>query len=79
MSVQVKFGWTSFLRTLHFQEELLDLLLTELVCGQTYDRDWTAIGQKLDFLSKNCPRFVRPHKVNLHRFTKTLTESGVSL
>ena len=66
MSVQVKLGWTSFWQTLHFWYELLDLLLTELVCGQTHDRDWTAIGQKLDFLSKNCPRFVWPHKGNLH-------------
>ena len=33
----------------------LDRPCTLLVIGQTFDRVWTEIGQRLDFSSKLCP------------------------
>ena len=39
---------------------LLDSVRTNLVHGQTLDRVLTDIGQRLDFTSNPCPRFVWP-------------------
>ena len=37
---------------------ILDRVRTGLVLGQTLDRVMTELGQRLDFLSNRCPRFV---------------------
>ena len=37
---------------------LLDSMRTDLVHGQTVDRVLTDFGQRLDFLSNLCPKFV---------------------
>ena len=37
---------------------VLDRVRTDLVLGQTVDRVLTELGQRLDFLSNSCPRFV---------------------
>ena len=43
---------------------VLDRVRTDLVLGQTVDRVLTELGQRLDFLSNSCPRFVSPHDGN---------------
>ena len=60
---------------------LLDSRRTDLVHGQTLDRVLTDFGQRLDFLSNLCPKFVWPPFSKEYRkvFTKPLTRVAAGL
>ena len=55
ISVQESLNWTDILQTLDRSCTLLDRLCTFSEIGQTLDRVWTDIGQRLDFVSNLRP------------------------